>query len=146
MHRTQARILRTVLVILMIFLSLGILLQYGTRRYLIEEKFSQLEYNGKVLANLASAYYSEGAMTNMQFLINMDLAAQFSGCDVLLCDQAGKVILCSDSPTGCYHQQYYLSKDYLHRIVENEGDRDTCILINLYEENRQVYAFPLLMS
>ena len=146
MHRTQARILRTVLVILMIFLSLGILLQYGTRRYLIEEKFSQLEYNGKILANLASAYYSEGAMTNMQFLINMDLAAQFSGCDVLLCDQAGKVILCSDSPTGCYHQQYYLSKDYLHRIVENEGDRDTCILINLYEENRQVYAQPVYSS
>ena len=143
MRGTQGRVLRIVLVILMIFLVLGLLLQYVTKQYMIKDSVHRLERNGKVLADLAAAYYADGTMTNMQFLINMDLASEFSECDILLCNETGHVLLCSDSPTGCYHQRYYLSQDYLQRIIENDGDTDICILPNLYEETRQVCATPV---
>ena len=106
MRSTQGRVLRIVLVILMIFLVLGLLLQYVTKQYMIKDSVHRLERNGKVLADLAAAYYADGTMTNMQFLINMDLASEFSECDILLCNETGHVLLCSDSPTGCYHQRY----------------------------------------
>ena len=86
MGRIQGTILRTVLIVLMLFLILGIALRYGTKQYLIEDTFRKLEHNSQVLAKLAEAYYAEGAMTNMQLIINLDLASEFSGTDVLLCD------------------------------------------------------------
>ena len=143
MRRTQGSILRTVLVVLMLFLVLGIALQYGTKQYLIRDTFRKLEHNGKILADLAAAYYAEGSMTNMQFIINLDLASEFSGTDVLLCDESGRIILCSDSPTGCFHQSYHLSRDYLQRIIDNEGDSQILVLNNLYAETRQVCAMPV---
>ena len=143
MRRTQGRILRTVLIILMLLLILGIGLQYATKQYLINDTFRKLEKNGHFLAELASAYYADGDMTNMQFIINLDLAASFSGSDVLMCDDSGKVILCSDSPTGCYHQKFTLSQEYMSRIIQNEGDSDVLVLTNLYEGTRQVCATPV---
>ena len=143
MRRTQGRILRMVLIILMLLLILGIGLQYATKQYLINDTFRKLEKNGHFLAELASAYYADGDMTNMQFIINLDLAASFSGSDVLMCDDSGKVILCSDSPTGCYHQKFTLSQEYMSRIIQNEGDSDVLVLTNLYEGTRQVCATPV---
>ena len=146
MRHGQGRILRIVLIILMIFLVLGIALQYGTKQYLIDDTFRQLERNGQILANLAAAYYAEGNMNNMQLIINLDLASDFSNCDILLCNEQGKVILCSDSPTSCRHQNYCLSTDFMNRIIENEGYSDICVLTDLYEGTRQVTAVPVYSS
>ena len=146
MGRIQGTILRTVLIVLMLFLILGIALRYGTKQYLIEDTFRKLEHNSQVLAKLAEAYYAEGAMTNMQLIINLDLASEFSGTDVLLCDEAGKIILCSDDPTDCFHQGFCLSKDYMDRIIANEGDSDILVLTSLYEGTRQVCATPIYSS
>ena len=146
MRHTQGRILRIVLIILMVFLALGILLKYTSKQYLIRDTFEQLEYNGQVLADLAAAYYADGAMTNMQFIINLDLAAEVSEQDILLCDETGRVILCSDAPTGCYHQRYSLSEEYMQRIIQQEGHQDICVLNNLYEGTRQVCATPVYSS
>ena len=146
MRHAQGRILRIVLIILMIFLVLGIALQYGIKQYLIDETFHQLERNGKILAELAAAYYADGNMNNMQLIINLDLASEFSNCDILLCDEQGKVILCSDYPTDCRHQSYSLSNEYMARIIENEGDSDICVLTDLYEGTRQVSAVPVYSS
>ena len=146
MGRIQGTILRTVLIVLMLFLILGIALRYGTKQYLIEDTFRKLEHNSQVLAKLAEAYYAEGAMTNMQLIINLDLASEFSGTDVLLCDEKGKIILCSDDPTDCFHQGFCLSKDYMDRIIANEGDSDILVLTSLYEGTRQVCATPIYSS
>ena len=146
MRSIQGRVLRIVLVMLMIFLVLGLVLRYATKQYLIQDTFHRMEHNSRVLADLAAAYYADGTMTNMQFLINLDLASQFSDCDVLLCNERGNVILCSDSPTSCYHQKYSLSQDYLDQIVENQGDSQVCTLPYLYEGTRQVCAMPVYAS
>ena len=143
MRRTQGRILRIVLIILMLFLILGMALQYFTQQYLIRDTFHTLDRHSHTLAELAAAYYADGTMTNMQFIINLDLAAEFSECDVLVCSEMGDVILCSDSPAGCFHQDYCLSQEYMQRIIENEGDSDTCVLPNLYDDVRQVSAAPV---
>ena len=146
MHRGNGGIIRTVLLILAFFLFLGVALQYGTKQYLIEDTFRQLEHNGQILSDLAAAYYAEGNMTSMQLIINLDLASEFSGTDVLLCDAVGRIILCSDSPTGCFHQQYSLSGEYLQRIIDSEGLQEICVLTNLYDGSRQVCATPVYSS
>ena len=146
MHRGKGGIIRTVLLILAFFLFLGVALQYGTKQYLIEDTFQQLEHNGDILADLAAAYYAEGNMSSMQLIINLDLASEFSGTDVLLCDDVGRILLCSDSPTGCFHQQYSLSHDFLQRIIDSEGIREICVLTNLYDGSRQVCATPVYSS
>ena len=146
MRRTQGRMLRALLIFLMVLLVMSMLLQYATKKYLTEQTLDQLTHSSSVIATLARAYYADGGMTNMQFIINMNLATEVSGYDVLLCDEKGQVILCSYSPTGCYHQKYSLSKEYMDRIIANEGDRDTCILTNLYEDVRHVAAVPVYSS
>ena len=143
MRRTQGRMLRALLIFLMILLVMSMILQYVTKRYLAEKTLDQLTHSSTVIASLASAYYADGGMTNMQFIINMNLATEVSGYDILLCDATGQVVLCSYSPTGCYHQKYHLSQEYMDKIIANEGDRDTCILTNLYEDVRHVAAVPV---
>ena len=70
MRRTQGRMLRALLIFLMILLVMSMILQYVTKRYLAEKTLDQLTHSSTVIASLASAYYADGGMTNMQFIIN----------------------------------------------------------------------------
>ena len=81
MRRTQGRMLRALLIFLMILLVMSMILQYVTKRYLAEKTLDQLTHSSTVIASLASAYYADGGMTNMQFIINMNLATEVSGYD-----------------------------------------------------------------
>ena len=45
---------------------------------------------------------------------------QIPDVDVLICNEVGRIILCSDSPTGCAHQSYYFSCNYLLKVLQQD--------------------------
>ena len=128
---------------LVILLVLGIAIRSVTIKRMTNSAFLELENSSLVLSQLASAYNAEGIMTNMQFIINLDLIHKVSGVDVLICNEVGRIILCSDSPTGCIHQSYYFSTAYLEKVAKSGHLSQVSLLTHIYEETRYVSARPI---
>ena len=144
MKTTFSRIFFTTAVILLLSLILvGTTFQLLVEDYLADSAIEELQQNSTAMANLASAYSAEGPMINRDFMVNLDIISQVSGSDVLVCDERGVVILCSDSVTGCDHQHLRVDEEYLMKVIANGGDTATGMIPDLYEEARYVVSTPI---
>ena len=144
MKTTFSRIFFTTAIILMLSLILvGTSFQLLVEDYLADKAIEELQQNSTAMASLASAYSAEGPMINRDFMVNLDVISQVSGTDILVCDERGVVILCSDSVTGCDHQHLRVDEAYLTKVIENGGDTATGMIPDLYEETRYVVSSPI---
>ncbi len=144
MKTTFSRTFSATLVILLLALILvGTSFQALVEDYLADTTVSELQKNGTAIAGLASAYYSEGSIINRNFMVNLDVASDISGSDLIICDSAGRIILCSDVLTGCDHQDLRVDEEYLSRVVANNGDVATGLIKGLYDETRYVVSTPI---
>ena len=134
----------TVIILLSTMLLLGTSFQAFMKEYLTETVISSLQKNGTALAELASAYYTEGSLLSQQdFMVNLDVVSRISDADAVICNETGVVILCSDSIMGCDHQNLVIDTAYLQKVYENGGDVATGLIRGLYEESRFVAASPI---
>ena len=144
MKTTFSRTFSTTVIILLLSLILvGTSFQVLVEDFLAESAIAELQRNSTAVANLASAYSSEGGMLNRDFMVNLDIVSGVSDSDILICDAGGRVILCSDSITGCDHQRLRVDKAYLDKVIANGGDTATGKIPDLYEETRYVVATPI---
>ncbi len=147
MRSAQSRsFFTTAIVFLLALLILGIALRALVADYLTENTFRQLENDSQVLSQLVSAYYADGSVSNMQFMINLDVAARVSQMDALICSPTGRILICSDSPKGCTHRSMTFSQEYVDRVVAANGNRDMSKLSNLYDEMRYIANAPIYDS
>ena len=144
MKTTFSRTFSTTVIILLLSLILvGTSFQALVEDYLAESAIAELQRNSTAVANLASAYSSEGGMLNRAFMVNLDVVSAVSDSDILICDATGKIILCSDSITGCNHQRLRVDGAYLEKVLQQGGDTATGKIPDLYEEIRYVVATPI---
>ena len=141
MKTTFSRTFSTTIMILFLALILvGTSFQALVEDYLTDSAVADLQQNSDAIANLASAYYSEGSILNRDFMVNLDVASRVSGADTIIFSADGRVLLCSEVLTGCSHQGLRLNENYLARVLENDGDVATGTVPQLYEEPRFVVA------
>ena len=133
----------TVIILLAALLLLGTSFQASVKEYLTETVVSNLQENATALSELASAYYSEGSLNQREFMVNLDIASRISNVDIVISDNTGKVILCSNSVTGCDHHNLHIDLTYLDKVFENQGDRATGLIPGLYDESRFVTTMPI---
>ncbi len=143
MNITHTRFFHAVIYILLPALLLGAALRFFVQDYLKDSTFQRLDNHATVLSQLASAYYADGNISNMQFMINLDLTARVSSSDAVICSSEGVILACSDSPTGCVHRGLTVGREYLQRVITGNGARDAGIIRNLYEEARYISAQPV---
>ena len=104
MKSSFSRIFYTAALILLVALTmLGASFQQLVKDYLTETTFSRLDKDAQIISHLAASYAAEGDASSRDFLLNLDVAANLSDTDIIICNAEGKVILCSDSPFGCRH-------------------------------------------
>jgi len=132
-----------VTVLLMALVLVGISFQALVKDYLADTAISELQKNSTAIANLASAYSTDGTFLNQEFMVNLDVASQVTGADAVICDAAGQVVLCSDSLSGCDHQGLWVEQEYLQKVIANNGDVATGTITGLYNESRYVVASPI---
>ena len=144
MKTTFSRTFSTAAIILLLALILvGTSFQALVEDYLAESAIHELQQNSTAISNLASAYSAEGAMLNRDFMVNLDIVSGISESDILICDASGKVILCSDSITGCNHHHLRVDREYLDKVIRNGGDTATGMVTELYQEVRYVVSTPI---
>ena len=132
------------LLLLMALLLIGSSFRLLVRNYLVDNAVEKLRKDAAVVSDLAAAYYSDNTTSVMYFLMNLDVASKVSGADAVICNAAGRIVLCSDSPSGCSHQGMQVDESYVKRVIENGSAVDTGVFQNLYEDNRYVVAVPIL--
>ena len=144
MKTTFSRTFSATLVILLLALILvGTSFQALVEDYLTDTTVTELQKNGETIAALASAYQSEGNMINWAFMVNLDVASQISGSDLVICDHSGRIILCSDVISGCNHDNLWVDESYLQKVIDNNGDTARGLIQGLYNEARYVVSTPI---
>ena len=133
----------TLIILLMALILVGTTFHALVEDYLKGTAVEELKLNGNAIASLASAYYAESPYLGRDFMVNLDVASEVSGCDLIVCNEAGQIILCSDVLTGCDHHDLWVDQEYLKRVVDNGGDVATGLIKGLYQESRYVVSTPI---
>ena len=111
------------------------------RHYLTEKTLDSLKSNSKTIADIAAAYYHNGAIKDADFFVNLSVASSVSGAETIICDASGQLLLCSDAPLGCEHQGLVIQdRNYIQEIMSREYVIGTGKLNGLYSDSRYVVA------
>ena len=145
MRSTFSRIFfPTMLLLLTALFLVGTSFQLLVRNFLNRQALDNLENDGSAIASLASAYYTEASITGKDFFVNLSVATQVSDADAVLFDSTGHLLLCSDSPFGCEHRGWVVSRDYVNQVLEQGIAKNTGIFTGLYDDVRYVVSVPVL--
>jgi len=145
MKSTYGRNFTTVAMILLLALTvLGASFQMLVKNYLTRQAITGLHTDAAAISKLAAAYSIEGSLSSRDFLLNLDVASQMSDADVVICNELGRVILCSDALTGCEHQGMQLNRSYLDRVRSSGVQSDTGLIRGLYEDQRFIVSVPII--
>ena len=134
----------TAVVVLVALLLVGASFQFLVRGLFNRQTQKELMDDCTTVASLAAAHYSAGSLPTREFFVDLSIATQVSGADAVICDQNGKLLLCSDSPMGCEHQGMTLSGTYLQRVFREGRVLDNGLIEGLYTEPRYVVGMPVL--
>ena len=147
MKTTFSRTFSTAATILLLaLLLLGTSFRLLVKDYLTENTFAALQNDADVIANLAAAYSIDGSLSSRDFRLNLDVAAQISESDAVICNSEGKIVICSDSPMGCEHQGWDIDDGYLQKVITNGGDQATGVIQDLYDDSRYIVSKPIIST
>ena len=118
-------------ILLVALTVLGGSFQMMVQDYLMDTTFASLEQDAQIISDLAASYLEDSSLGGREFLMNLDIASKVSGSDAVICNQQGKVVICSDSLFGCQHTGLYVNQDYLTKVIEKGSDRATGLIKGL---------------
>ena len=146
MKNTFTRIFVIATVILLVALVLiGTFFQFLVRDYLMGYTMDALRQEADSLAQLASSYVGvdgDGLRT-LEFQVNLDVAANVTGSDVLVFDAQGRFLrLPADMDLDKYGM-LALSTDFIRQVAEAGSFDHTGTIPGLYEDTRNMVAAPI---
>ena len=130
-------------ILLAALLCVGFIFRMLATNVMQDRAMDRLEAQAETVSQLASAYYISGAARETAFFINLSVATQVSGADIVICDSAGRLVLCSDAPMGCNHQGLQIGSDYMNSVFSKGHAQSVMYLEGLYEEVRYVVSVPI---
>ena len=131
-------------ILLLALTALGASFQLQVNKYMEDTTVSALQQDAAVIANLAAAYSVDGKLSSRELLLNLDIVSQVTDADVVVCNEEGFIILCSDALTGCDHEGWQVNRDYLDKVIANGRDNAIGIVRGLYTDQRYVVASPIV--
>jgi signal transduction histidine kinase len=148
MKTTFSRYFATTAALLLVMLmALGLAFRAMLGGYLVDQKRESLSSNATAVAELAAAYDSAGELeANWDFRISLSFAANVSGTDVLILDEDGMVVLCSDADVSCDHLGKILDDAYTQAVCEGGAVYSACTVEGLYDEARYLMGVPIVSS
>ena len=133
-------------ILLMAVVLLGTVFPTLVKEYLTEQTVSGLQNDARVISKLATAYSIEGSLNRGDFLLNLNLAAEISESDVVICNTDGRIVICTCPNLNCDHLGLDVDDHYLQKVLQNNGDTATGVIRGLYEDSRFVASVPILSS
>ena len=131
------------MILLAALLVVGAAFQLLVKNFLTRDRLQDLQADGEVVAQLASAYFTDNTISSQDFYVNLSIATQVSGADAVICDKEGNLLLCASKPMGCTHQGMVIDKTYLEKVYSTGAVSDVGLVDGLYEDARYVVGVPI---
>ena len=133
------------IILLAALLLVGASFRALVKDYLTEQAVEGLFDDANTISSLASAYYTEGSLSDRDFLVNLSVASQVSGADAVICDAQGRLVFCSDAPFGCEtHQGLRIStENFLQQVLTQGSYQGTGVIRMLYSDARYFVAVSI---
>ena len=149
MKTTFSRVFSIAAVILLVALVLiGTFFQFLVRDYLTENTLDALRQQADAIATLASSYAGRDGdgLRNLEFQVNLNVAANVTGADAIVFDAGGKALLCSRSLMAEEHAGMTISREFLQTVAREGHYSDTGRIPRLYEDARNIVAYPIFSA
>ena len=146
MKSTFTRIFTIATVILLVALVLiGTFFQFLVRDYLTTHTMDALLLEAQSIANLASSYAgSDGdGLRTLEFQVNLDVAANVTGSEVLVFDAEGHFLRTPEGMDLDKQGTLVLSTDFIGQVAEAGFSEHTGTIPGLYEDTRNIVAAPI---
>lgn len=131
-----------VLVLLIALFAVGLLFQLLARNVMKDRTMEQLSNEATTVSTLASAYYQNGIQSTDELFMDLSVISRISLADTVICDNTGKLLLCSDAPMGCEHQGLSFSTEYIVAVFAEGYLENTGFLKGLYPDARYTVSVP----
>ena len=142
MRTTSRRQIVLILCVLSVALLLmGIFFRMFLNRSLYKSRIEALEKTADASEFLVNAYAMR-YLTAMELRLDLAVAADSSGSDILVCSESGSVILCADHLQGCSHMGKRISHGAVNGILKGQRDVSSAVS-SLYEDRRIAVATPI---
>lgn len=110
----------TATIVLVSFLLIGIAFVIIGSDFVVSELQENMAANAEEVSRIAAAVSEESALESWDIRMNISMLAKGTGNHILLCDEGGFVVSCSDEQLACHHIGSKVPESYL-RLVETEG-------------------------
>ena len=120
----------------------GVSFQFLVQRYMKKEAMVQLRRNCAVIAEVAAAHSQQTLAAN-DFLLNLSVVTHLTDTDAVICDEYGRLLLCSEDPFGCEHRGLTINRSYLRKVFSADYTESSGVLSGLYEQERYIVSAPI---
>ena len=104
------------LILLSALLLVGASFQILVRNLMTRQIEDDLKEDGAIISDIAAAYFANGSLSTQDFFVTLSVATRASNADAVICDNRGRLVLCSDAPMGCHHQGMVIDESYLQQV------------------------------
>lgn len=125
------------------FIVLGASFVLVGRNYTLRERQETLENNALELSRLATAYASEGSLSDWNFRIVLSTIAQSTGNHCFVTTTDGVIATCSDQDIRCSHIGARLPDSITDTLAASHYYSGLTRLGGLYDEARYAAALPV---
>ena len=133
--------------LLVCMLITGVSFWFLMRSYVEDEKEQTLMADADAVSNLARAYNSAGELTdNWGFLMSLSFISHIGDAEALICDEQGRVILCSCEQFTCSHIGRRLDEDFRMQVEQDGGAFRSGVQQSIYDGERRYTAGAVIVS
>ena len=133
--------------LLVCMLITGVSFWFLMRSYVEDEKEQTLMADADAVSNLARAYNSAGELTdNWGFLMSLSFISHIGDAEALICDEQGRVILCSCERFTCSHIGRQLDEDFRTQVEQDGGAFRSGVQQSIYDGERRYTAGAVIVS
>ncbi len=125
------------------FLILSLSFSAVCYTYVIREKRLVLESTANVMADVAAAVSETSDQDDWGLSLQAASISRATGLHIFICDENGKVTICSDALVKCEHIGKLIPAATIRGIQDNTGFRKMTDLSGFYREKRYVAAVPI---
>ncbi len=125
-------------IILVSFLVLSAAFSTLSYRHFMDENVEDMEFNADETAKVISAYNLQWELDALEMKMTLASLANTSNCDILLADEEGTIISCSDKGLNCEHIGKRMPPELLKQIDAGGDENEIKMLQGVYENPQYV--------
>ena len=143
-HVFARNILLSAGMVLLSMFCLSLVFSAVSYTYVVRDRRNMLESTANLVSDMAAAVSEVSKLDDWEISLSTASVSRATGFHVFLCDESGRVVVCSDAPTQCGHLGLRISTEILAEADGTGSLRMVGDLGGFYDGKRYLSAAPIV--